>query len=183
MDHHGTAAVSGLHRPTLPLAVWAVLVVLVSSLATLLTDIYAGILAAVAVLVAGCAAVGWGGAWTGWQFERVLAAADGEIDVAVDMPGGLREWRRVEDAMRALRLRIRVADEIADRHRRDADSAGSGMFELLSGLVAAEEGTRGQLAAELHDSVAQNLGAARRLLSEPADEALLGRDRPAGRRS
>ncbi len=35
------------------------------------------------------------------------------------------------------------------------------MFELLAGLVAAEEGARGQLAAELHDTVAQSLGMAR----------------------
>jgi signal transduction histidine kinase len=46
------------------------------------------------------------------------------------------------------------------------------MFELLSGLVAAEEGTRGQLAAELHDSVAQSLGAALRMLADPFDEQL-----------
>ena len=173
MDNHWAAAVTGLRRPTLPLAVWSVLVVLVSGLATLLTAVFAGTLPAVAVLLAGCAAVAWGGAWAGWQFERVLASAAGDadgVDGFVEVPGGLREWRRVDEAMRALRLRIRVADEIADRHRRDADSAGTGMFELLSGLVAAEEGTRGQLAAELHDSVAQSLGAARRLLSEPADD-------------
>jgi signal transduction histidine kinase len=35
------------------------------------------------------------------------------------------------------------------------------MFELLSGLVAAEESARGQLAAELHDTVAQSLALAR----------------------
>jgi two-component system, NarL family, sensor histidine kinase NreB len=80
--------------------------------------------------------------------------------------------RRLDEAMNALRQRIQVADEVAERYRRDADSAGMGMFELLSGLVAAEEGTRGQLAAELHDSVAQSLGAARRLLSDPCDAEL-----------
>jgi signal transduction histidine kinase len=41
------------------------------------------------------------------------------------------------------------------------------MFELLSGLVAAEEATRGQLSAELHDTVAQSLMAARSLLADP----------------
>jgi signal transduction histidine kinase len=40
------------------------------------------------------------------------------------------------------------------------------MYELLSGLVAAEEGTRGQLSAELHDTVAQSLMLARALLGE-----------------
>jgi signal transduction histidine kinase len=61
----------------------------------------------------------------------------------------------------ALALRARVADEVAERHRRTADTASAGMFELLSGLVAAEEGARGQLAAELHDTVAQSLALAR----------------------
>ena len=40
------------------------------------------------------------------------------------------------------------------------------MFELLAGLVAAEEGARGQLSAELHDTVAQSLMAARSLLAD-----------------
>lgn len=39
------------------------------------------------------------------------------------------------------------------------------MYELLSGLVAAEEGARGQLAAELHDTVAQTLMTARSMLA------------------
>jgi len=65
----------------------------------------------------------------------------------------------------ALHLRVRVADEIGERHRRDAETAGAGVFELLSGLVAAEEGARGQLAAELHDTVAQSLMIARGLLA------------------
>jgi two-component system sensor histidine kinase DegS len=42
---------------------------------------------------------------------------------------------------------------------------GAGVFELLSGLVAAEEGARGQLAAELHDTVAQSLMIARGMLA------------------
>lgn len=80
-------------------------------------------------------------------------------------------------ALEALHLRIRVADELADRHRRDAETAGAGVFELISGLVAAEEGARGQLAAELHDTVAQSLMIARGVLatrpSTPADIARL----------
>ena len=55
----------------------------------------------------------------------------------------------------ALQLRIRVGDEASERHRRAAETAGLGVFKLLSGLVTAEEGARGQLAAELHDTVAQ----------------------------
>ena len=70
----------------------------------------------------------------------------------------------------ALHLRVRVADELGERHRRDAETAGAGVFELLSGLVAAEEGARGQLAAELHDTVAQSLMIARSMLAgHPAD--------------
>jgi signal transduction histidine kinase len=77
----------------------------------------------------------------------------------------------------ALHLRVRVADELGERHRREAETAGAGVFELLSGLVAAEEGARGQLAAELHDTVAQSLMIARSLLAgnptEPAEIAKL----------
>lgn len=81
---------------------------------------------------------------------------------------GLRADRRSLDV---LQLRVRMADELAERHRRLAETAGAGMFELLSGLVAAEEGARGQLAAELHDTVAQSLSGAAMLLDsgDPAN--------------
>lgn len=75
----------------------------------------------------------------------------------------LADLARVMDA---LQLRAKVADEVAEQARRSAESASAGMFELLSGLVAAEEATRGQLSAELHDTVAQSLMAARSLLAE-----------------
>jgi signal transduction histidine kinase len=65
----------------------------------------------------------------------------------------------------ALHLRVRMADQLGEKHRREAETAGAGVFELLSGLVAAEEGARGQLAAELHDTVAQSLMIARGLLA------------------
>ena len=54
-------------------------------------------------------------------------------------------------------LRVRIADEAPSVIGGRAENASAGMFELLSGLVAAEEGARGQLAAELHDTVAQSL--------------------------
>ncbi|MFL6240106.1 MAG: sensor histidine kinase [Actinomycetes bacterium] len=79
----------------------------------------------------------------------------------------LAELARTLDA---LHLRVRVADEVAERHRRTAETSSAGMFELLSGLVEAEEGTRGQLAAELHDTAAQTLMLARSLLSDVARE-------------
>jgi signal transduction histidine kinase len=75
----------------------------------------------------------------------------------------LAELARTLDA---LHLRVRVADEVAERHRRTAETSSAGMFELLSGLVEAEEGARGQLAAELHDTAAQTLMLARGLLAE-----------------
>jgi len=77
----------------------------------------------------------------------------------------LADLARVLDA---LQLRARVSDEVAEQARRTAENASVGMFELLSGLVAAEEATRGQLSAELHDTVAQSLMAARSLLSDAA---------------
>jgi signal transduction histidine kinase len=77
----------------------------------------------------------------------------------------IRELAELARALDALHLRVRVADEVGRRHQRDAETVGAGVFELLSGLVAAEEGARGQLAAELHDTVAQSLMIARGLLS------------------
>lgn len=76
-----------------------------------------------------------------------------------------RELTELGRALNALVRRVRLADDIAERHRQLAQSASAGMFELLSGLVAAEEGARGQLAAELHDTVAQTLMAARSMLT------------------
>lgn len=90
----------------------------------------------------------------------------------------MRRWnrRRVDEAelrrtFDALSLRARVADELAEQQRRSAETASAGMFELLSGLVAAEESARGQLAAELHDTVAQTLMHARSVLSAATDPA------------
>ncbi len=87
----------------------------------------------------------------------------------------VRELDDLLTALAALQQRVRVSDELAERQRRNADAASAGMFELLSGLVAAEEGARGQLSAELHDTVAQSLGVARRLLAEVRDS---GRELP-----
>jgi signal transduction histidine kinase len=83
----------------------------------------------------------------------------------------LAELARTLDA---LHLRVRVADEVAERHRRTAETSSAGMFELLSGLVEAEESARGQLSAELHDTVAQSLMLVRSLLADghPGDPDL-----------
>jgi signal transduction histidine kinase len=85
----------------------------------------------------------------------------------------LAELARTLDA---LHLRVRVADEVAERHRRTAETSSAGMFELLSGLVEAEEGARGQLSAELHDTVAQTLMLVRSLLADmDSDDVQLSR--------
>jgi len=74
----------------------------------------------------------------------------------------MRELHQVASLLDALQLRARVAEELAGQAQRASHTASAGMFELLSGLVAAEEATRGQLSADLHDTVAQTLSGARR---------------------
>ena len=90
------------------------------------------------------------------------ASDTSESRKAVSTSVELLELSRTLDA---LHLRVRVADEVASRHRRTAETTSAGMFELLSGLVDAEESARGQLSAELHDTVAQSLMMARSMLS------------------
>jgi signal transduction histidine kinase len=85
---------------------------------------------------------------------------------APEFVGAASEFAELVRVLDALHLRARVADEVAEQSRRTAEHASAGVFELLSGLVAAEEATRGQLSAELHDTVAQTLAAARSLLAD-----------------
>lgn len=89
----------------------------------------------------------------------------GRVGPAWLSAAGTRELSTLSAAVAALHERLDIADEVSQRARRVADDAGSGVFRLLGGLVAAEEGARGQLAAELHDTVAQSLLAARQLLA------------------
>ncbi len=134
----------------------------------------AGLLLSVVAVVA---ATRLAGALRGLQSDAVQRLRDPSAPVTgrrvtVRASSELTELARVLDA---LHLRVRVADELGERHRVEAQTAGAGVFELLSGLVAAEEGARGQLAAELHDTVAQSLMIARGLLatrpSSPEDIA------------
>jgi len=92
--------------------------------------------------------------------------------------------QRLGDALVALGARVRLADDLAERHRQEAEAASRGMVEMLSGLVAAEEGARGQLSAELHDTAAQSLATARRLGTERTEqrEAVLSLPRQAAAR-
>lgn len=110
------------------------------------------------------------------MWEAVLAGSPAALVIAVVASVAnvqtTRAVRRMQARARtvdALQRRIRIADEVAEKHRRTAENASAGMFELLSGLVAAEEGARGQLAAELHDTVAQSLSTVQVLLSDPED--------------
>ena len=88
------------------------------------------------------------------------------------------------ETVSAMQLRARLADDIALRYRHSAETASAGMFELLSGLVEAEEGARGQLAAELHDTAAQSLArrpaAARGRVRAHRRRARRRRNRPVG---
>lgn len=188
---------SRTRTPALPLAVWAGLLcagsVVLTSLTTLavlsaLGGLDARALEALAVgtvvglllaLVTVGAAASLAAALRGLHGDAMRRLR--EPSGAVLGPGRtVRVSTELDDLARvldALHLRVRVADELGERHRLEAQTAGAGVFELLSGLVSAEEGARGQLAAELHDTVAQSLMIARGLLaakpSSPADIAKL----------
>lgn len=122
-------------------------------------------------------------AWVAARFARSLRLLRAEAvrrlhDPSAPVGDGtavqIPDWSGAELAalaqtLDAIHLRVRMADDVAERHRRAAETASAGMFELLSGLVAAEEGARGQLSAELHDTVAQSLMAARARLSDDFD--------------
>jgi signal transduction histidine kinase len=177
----------------LPLAIWAGGLVGVGCLATLGVMVVglnaAGRMDSAAILTLAVAAMTavaatLVGALAGRRFARTVrqlrdeairrlqdpsavsvSAAEDRIAVASSVE--LLELARTLDA---LHLRVRVADDVAARHRRTAETASAGMFELLSGMVAAEESARGQLSAELHDTVAQTLMLARSILSgQPID--------------
>ncbi|MGZ6825329.1 MAG: sensor histidine kinase [Mycobacteriales bacterium] len=185
-------------RGGLPLAVWAALLgggavvtvvgvvgVVLSANGLLTGPAYqalgAGFCAGlVVVLSAVVAAIRLAGALRGLHADAVQRLAEPGMPLQTTrrlVTTASLEVGELAQILDALHLRVRVADELGERHRRDAETAGAGVFELLSGLVAAEEGARGQLAAELHDTVAQSLMIARGLLatspSSPAEIAKL----------
>jgi len=182
----------GRRLPTLPLAVWigggaalSVALVLLAVTAALLAGssggldgsigltLAAGLMAGVvgvSLVTAAVHALTAGLRQLQADAARRLLAPTGEPSAELDAaprPVAVRASQELASLARtldALHLRARVADEVARTHRRTANHASAGMFELLSGLVAAEEATRGQLSAELHDTVAQSLMLARGLL-------------------
>jgi signal transduction histidine kinase len=119
-------------------------------------------------------------AWVAARFGRTLRLLRGDALRRLHAPSApvagndttkVPDWTGSEmvelsRTLDALHLRVRMADEVAERHRRSAETASAGMFELLAGLVEAEEGARGQLSAELHDTVAQSLMTASSLLAD-----------------
>jgi signal transduction histidine kinase len=175
-------------RGTLPLAVLAA----VGAIATIVTVI--GLIGAVLArggldrtelfalgvgLLVGLALAGLGVAWSRrvtaglreLHADAVRRLRDPSLRVETTAPelvGSATEFAELARVLDALHLRARVADEVAEQSRRTAEQASAGVFELLSGLVAAEEATRGQLSAELHDTVAQSLAVARGLLASAA---------------
>lgn len=170
----------------LPLAVWAGGLVGLGCLATLgaiTVGLHAGgrldTSAAVTLAIGGLMAIGATavGAMAGARFARIVRQLRNEAVRRLQDPGAsdTSEGRKAANTsvellelsrtLDALHLRVRVADEVAARHRRTAETTSAGMFELLSGLVDAEESARGQLSAELHDTVAQTLMMARSILA------------------
>ena len=150
------------------------------ALAGVLSSASAGFVAAVGGSVVACVAaalvvaVGSGALAAVWG--RLIAQAVDEVvegervnDSRWRNRLGGTELARLHRTFDALHLRARVADELAEQQRRSAETASAGMFEMLSGLVAAEESARGQLSAELHDTVAQSLMHARSILAGSTD--------------
>jgi signal transduction histidine kinase len=128
--------------------------------------------AALAGVVASIAADRLAGQLRAFRSVALRRLQHGTDAPAADVHGSFAELRDLAATLDALALRTRVADELAERHRRTAANASAGMFELLSGLVAAEEGARGQLSAELHDTAAQSLALARAELAVGDSEAI-----------
>ena len=179
------------NRPALPLAVivgggatvGGLLIVLATTVALLTggSGSPSSVAVGVGVGVAGSVAVGLvAGSGAARLARRLRALRAVSLRDAGSEPVDLGETSgiaclEINDLVRtieALTLRARVSDQVSERHRRTAETASAGMFELLSGLVAAEEGARGQLAAELHDTVAQSLALAKSSLSATDPDAM-----------
>lgn len=180
---------AGRRPRSLPLVVWVaggasgtVLAILCVVALVLVQDGLTGMemVAIAAGLVAGAVATAGATVWA-WRVTAGLHELHSDAlrrlrDPSLRTESANTTWKTVHTSQElldlarvldALHLRARVADEVADQSRRAAENASAGMFELLSGLVAAEEATRGQLSAELHDTVAQSLLAARTMMSDP----------------
>ena len=86
------------------------------------------------------------------------AVAAGAVGLVGLVGAGTRDGEpEPADDREVLRLRAEAAEALAEHRAEQARSVSAGVAELVAGLVTAEEGARGQLAAELHDTVAQSL--------------------------
>jgi signal transduction histidine kinase len=119
---------------------------------------------------------------SGPLWEVVLAGGPAALAIAViaaianfQIARAVGRMQARASTVEALHRRVRMSDEVAERHRLAAETASAGMYELLAGLVAAEESARGQLTAELHDTVAQSLTMARVLLDDRRNPGSVGR--------
>ncbi len=179
-------------KAVLPLTVWVCVVVVATAAAVLIavaaviglndTDHRTGLLAgaAVGIITAVAAAlavrpVSRAAEALSLSATRVRAAEDDKAEIvrAGRFAAYTTEFDDLVRAIAALQRRTALAESVADQASRSAEMTSAGMFELLSGLVAAEEATRGQLAAELHDTAAQTLMRAKSELSDPTQWAHL----------
>ena len=174
------AAGAGRVGSGLPLVTWALLLCGATAAATVGCaavvlhllgglDASAGaglVVAGLGAAVPACAA-GWAVAGR-WAAALTAVSTDDPTDPPPG-PGPVRsrELAELTRSVATLRWRLALSDELAERRRLEAVAAAAGVQELVAGLVAAEEGARGQLAAELHDTVAQSLLLARGLLAGP----------------
>jgi signal transduction histidine kinase len=110
------------------------------------------------VALASCLAAALGAAAVG----LLVAGSAGDDEAGDRVPPG--------PELDVLLLRVQAAEALAAHRAEQVRSATAGVTELVAGLVTAEEGARGQLAAELHDTVAQSLS-----LALAASRALLAR--------
>ena len=123
----------------------------------------------------GLAAAGWTGSATAALAGAVVLRPDGGPVVALAaclaagviagavglvVAGAAEDVPEPASECEALRLRAQAAEALAQRRELETRRATTGVAELVAGLVTAEEGARGQLAAELHDTVAQSLAVA-----------------------
>lgn len=107
-----------------------------------------------------------------WAWLRAPIASLGNVvDVATSAGANLPARRHlgarlsaVTAAVDSLLWRLQMADREAEQQSRTLRETTAGVRELVNVLVHTEEVVRAQLSADIHDTVAQSLAHARRLL-------------------
>jgi signal transduction histidine kinase len=99
-------------------------------------------------------------------------------ELSRQLAGGGRAWSReivhAVEHTSVLERRAAVAEQIAERRRNETSPSTGRTFRLFTQLVNAEEATRAQMAAELHDAVAQTLSTALMQMRHDRHEDALG---------